>query len=450
MTILTVLSAVLDGLAVAGAFTLNAEAAPGERSTIVAMVAVVFAAVLVGLKDRRRLLAPVEELRRLVKGVSAGAVGIVLVSFALHVEVSRGWVVALWATSTATVGLSRLIARATIKSLNSRRVLGRATLVVGTNDEARIIARILERQPWRGYHVAGFVSVGPLATARLDGHAVVGTTAQVADAVARHEAGVVIIAGTATPPAELLELTRVLELLDVEVRISPGLPHVAASRMTVAAMDGLAMLCLRKPQFTRFQSRVKRSFDLVVASILAVILAPVALVIAMAVWFSSGRPVIFRQLRVGAGGKLFTIYKFRTMVPDAELRLDEVLGQNQADGLLFKLHDDPRVTRLGRVLRRWGLDELPQLVNVLKGNMSMVGPRPALLTETTSYDERMRSRLRVLPGLTGLWQVNGRHELLFDDYIRYDLYYVDNWSLGLDLWVIAKTIPALLTRRGSH
>jgi lipopolysaccharide/colanic/teichoic acid biosynthesis glycosyltransferase len=210
---------------------------------------------------------------------------------------------------------------------------------------------------------------------------------------------------------------------------------------------------LRAPvrvQPARAQLFCKRLIDIVGASLGLVIGAPVALVIALAVRISSGKHVLFKQTRVGRDGKTFTMYKFRTMVRDAEALRDQLVDQNEADGLLFKIADDPRVTRLGRILRPLGLDELPQLLNVLKGDMSLVGPRPALPVEVDKYDERLKSRLWVKPGITGLWQINGRHELSFEEYAHYDLHYVSHWNVALDLWVIVATLPALLRRRGSY
>ena len=198
------------------------------------------------------------------------------------------------------------------------------------------------------------------------------------------------------------------------------------------------------------KSFAKRAIDIVGATVGLLAGAPVALCIALAIRITSGKRVLFKQTRVGIDGKLFTMYKFRTMVLDAEERRHELAGQNEADGLLFKIADDPRVTRVGKVLRPLGLDELPQLLNVLKGDMSLVGPRPALPIEVEMYDQRLRSRLWVKPGLTGLWQINGRHELSFDEYAQYDLHYVNNWSLTLDLWVLLATLPALVRRRGSY
>jgi lipopolysaccharide/colanic/teichoic acid biosynthesis glycosyltransferase len=185
-----------------------------------------------------------------------------------------------------------------------------------------------------------------------------------------------------------------------------------------------------------------------VAGLLLVALAPVLLACALAVRLDSPGPVLFRQRRVGRDGRAFTIHKFRSMVADAERRLDALAGRNEADGLLFKLRRDPRVTRVGRVLRAWSLDELPQLLDVLRGHMSLVGPRPPLPTEVAGYDAWLRNRLRVKPGVTGLWQVSGRHQLPFEDYVRYDLFYVENWSLLMDLFILLKTIPTVLRRSG--
>jgi lipopolysaccharide/colanic/teichoic acid biosynthesis glycosyltransferase len=172
--------------------------------------------------------------------------------------------------------------------------------------------------------------------------------------------------------------------------------------------------------------------------------------IASAIRITSGAPVLFRQARVGRHGQTFTLLKFRTMVSGAENMLTHLRDQNEADGPLFKMREDPRVTRIGRWLRRWSLDELPQLVNVLKGEMSLVGPRPPLEEEVRSYEDWQHGRLEVAPGITGLWQVGGRIDLPFHEAVRRDIFYIENWSLSYDLYILAKTVPALLSRRGAY
>lgn len=455
----TLLAVGLDLFAIADAYLLahvlerpvgGAGPHPPGRLPMVVTVAVWAAAFgAYRLYDRRRLASAGEEARRVFHAVSVGVISLVVAAAVLGVDQPRGRVAALWVASLVTVGLSRYTVRLVVKAMNCRRYTGTRVLVVGTNEEARTIARTLTRQPWRGFSVSGFVADG-VATEMLDGHPVVGSVPGIAEAVRRVDAGAVIVAGSAVSAEDLLAVDRALQALDVEVRVSPGLPHVGASRVALEPIDGLALLALRRPRFTRGQRRLKRSFDLVGAVLLLALTFPLLALIALAVRLTSRGPALFHQVRVGEAGRPFVMLKFRTMIPDAELRLDELRSSNEAEGVLFKLQRDPRVTSLGRLLRRSGLDELPQVFNVLRGEMSLVGPRPALLSETELYNDRLRQRLRVKPGLTGLWQVNGRHDLPFDDYMRYDLFYVENWSLALDLYVIARTIPALLSRRGAY
>jgi len=404
-----------------------------------------------GMYNRRELTAGSEEARRLFRAVAVSVVAVVMATFTLKISVPRGWIAADAVFAVALVGLGRFAVRAAIHRLSMRGMLATPALIVGTNDEARTIARSLSRNSWLSYGVVGFVGISPDHPQTVDGRPVVGCVDRIADLVLQTGAGAVIITGTAVGADALLELDQALQPVRVEVRLSPGLPHVSPSRMTVRPLDGLALLSLDRRELGRWDASVKRACDLVGASALLIGALPVMAMLAVLVRLTSPGRAFFRQHRVGKDGKPFVMYKLRSMDVDAETRVDELeQGNDTPDGVLFKMRDDPRVTRLGAVLRRWGLDELPQLFNVLKGDMSLVGPRPALPRETARYNDRLRARLRVKPGLTGLWQVNGRHELSFDDYIRYDLFYVENWSIGLDLYVIGKTVPALLTRRGAY
>jgi exopolysaccharide biosynthesis polyprenyl glycosylphosphotransferase len=203
-------------------------------------------------------------------------------------------------------------------------------------------------------------------------------------------------------------------------------------------------------RLTRAQSIAKRTFDLAVSAVGLLLIAPVLALIALAIRVDSDGAVLFRQERVGLHRQRFQVLKFRTMVVGAENMLADLKALNEADGPLFKLRQDPRVTRVGRFLRRYSLDELPQLWNVLKGEMSLVGPRPPLPREVEAYEDWQLDRLEVRPGITGLWQVSGRSELPFDEYVRLDLFYIENWSLAYDLFILAKTIPMLLAARGAY
>ena len=404
-----------------------------------------------GLYDRSRLGAPSEEARRLFHAVAVSVGLVMAASFAFEIEIARGWIAAVWLAGLLTMAAGRLAQRHLVGALQARGVLGTAVLIVGTNSEARGIARSLIRQRALGHCPVAFAATEPSPFQTVDGLPVLaGSLDELPAAVASSGASSVIVAGTAIDASELSGVYRSLQPLDIDIRVSAALPEVAASRVVVEPLDGVAVLLVRRPQLSHAQAQLKRVVDVVGSIALLAITAPLLVAIALAVRVSSGRSVIFRQVRVGEGGRPFVIHKFRTMVPDAEIRLDEVVQLNEADGLLFKVADDPRVTRVGKILRRWGLDELPQLWDVLRGGMSLVGPRPPLPHEAARYDEWVKGRLKVKPGITGLWQVNGRHELSFADYVRYDLFYVENWSLALDLYCIARTIPALVGRRGAY
>ena len=434
------------GLEVRGARTLTGRAAV----LTVPVWIVVFLAY--GLYNRRELTAGSEEARRIVRATAVSVVAVVVITFFMRISVPRGWVLSVAVLGLGLVGLGRACVRSVIRRLTDRGMLATAALIVGTNEEARTIARSLSRNHWLSYGVIGFVSTEPgtPASTSLDGPPVVGSIDRLADLVRETQAGAVIIAGTAVGCDSLRDIDQALQPLRVEVRLSPGLPHVSPSRITVRPLDGLALLSLDRRELGRWEATIKRTFDLIAGSLLLLAALPLMVVLGIIVKLPSEGPALFSQDRVGQDGRLFRIFKLRTMTVDAELRLGEIALANGAEGLLFKMREDPRVTRTGAVLRKWGLDELPQLLNVVRGDMSLVGPRPALPQETVQYSDRLRGRLRVKPGLTGLWQVNGRHTLSFDDYIRYDLFYVENWSLALDLYVIAKTVPALLSRRGAY
>jgi exopolysaccharide biosynthesis polyprenyl glycosylphosphotransferase len=413
----------------------------------VAIWPVVFA--VYGLYDLRRPTHATAELRRLFNAAVMSVLLVVLVTFEAGADTRRELIPALLIVCLATVITGRLITRRLTHVLNAHAVTSQLTLIAGTNDEARALARTLQRRPWMGYRVCGFVEVTRSGLEVMDGIPVLGTVDDITQISAANKVRAVIIAGSAAGGATLQAIDSALPA-DVNVRVSPGLPNLGAARVILEPIDGMALFSLRRHRFSRRQRVQKRCLDIVVTSIALVIGAPLMLGIALMVRLSSPGPVLFRQRRVGAQERGFTIFKFRTMVVNADAQRDGLLAHNEADGLLFKMRRDPRVTKVGRLLRRTSLDELPQLFNVLRGEMSLVGPRPALPEETTRYAELQRGRLRVKPGVTGLWQVNGRHDLAFEDYVRYDLFYVENWSLTMDLYILAKTIPALLTARGSY
>jgi exopolysaccharide biosynthesis polyprenyl glycosylphosphotransferase len=248
----------------------------------------------------------------------------------------------------------------------------------------------------------------------------------------------------------LRELAWQLEATGTDVCVAPALLDVAGPRTTIRPVAGLPLLHVDHPELTGTKQAVKAGFDKVVAGLGLLFLSPLFLLIAARIKFHDGGPVFFRQVRVGKDGRRFRVFKFRTMVVDAERLKTKLADSNEAAGALFKMRRDPRVTRPGAWLRRWSLDELPQLINVVIGDMSLVGPRPALPAEVARYHDHMRRRLVVKPGITGLWQVNGRSDLSWADAVRLDLRYVENWSLALDLQVLWKTGSAILHGDGAY
>lgn len=413
----------------------------------VAVWPVVFATY--GLYDLRRPTHATAEFQRLFHALLMSLLLVVLVTFLTDINISHGFVVWLFGFTLVSVITGRLATRGLTHALNARAITSQVTLIAGTNDEARALARTLLRRPWMGYRVCGFVELTPSGLNSMDGLPVFGTVEQIADISTEQHVRAVIIAGSAAGGATLQLIDSALSS-DVAVRVSPGLPNLGAGRVILEPIDGMALFSLRRHRFSGRQRFLKRSLDLGVTSMALVLTAPLMIGIAVLVRMSSPGPILFRQRRVGEQERGFTILKFRSMIVGADAQRDGLAAHNEADGLLFKMRRDPRVTPVGRFLRRTSLDELPQLFNVLRGDMSLVGPRPALPEEATRYSDLHRGRLRVKPGVTGLWQVNGRHDLAFEDYVRYDLFYVENWSLTMDLYILAKTIPALLRARGSY
>lgn len=250
-------------------------------------------------------------------------------------------------------------------------------------------------------------------------------------------------------PRSMRELGWAAEARGIDLVVAPALTDVAGPRIHTRPVAGLPLVHIEYAEFSGLKYWTKRTNDVVVSALLILVLAPVLLMIALLVK-SDGGPVIFRQERVGKNGEHFRMLKFRSMVMDAEERLAELQAESDGNGVLFKMKDDPRITRVGRVLRKYSLDELPQLFNVLGGTMSLIGPRPALPKEVVEYDEWATRRLLVKPGITGLWQVSGRSNLSWEDSVRLDQYYVENWSMAGDMLILARTVKAVVASDGAY
>ncbi len=396
-------------------------------------------------------LSPAEEFRRLVEA-SVIAVAI-MVPLLLRLRapqsapVSSAWVVVGWLLALTLVLLARKIWHRHMWRLRERGELLYRTLIVGTNDEAVKVAETLRHPAW------GFAPIGLVAThfqgEPSDGLPILGSVYQLSELIEIHRVECVFVATSAVGHELMKRIAKELRRHDVEVRVSANLTQILSSRLSVQRVGDLLALSLRPVQLSGSQAAAKRTFDLAVGSLAVILLSPLWLVLAMLIKVTSRGPVLYKQLRVGRNERAFTMYKFRTMVRGADRLLGQLQTQNEASGPLFKMKNDPRVTKLGKWLRKWSLDELPQVINVLKGQMSMVGPRPALPSEVATYEDWHKDRLEVPPGITGLWQVGGRSNLSFDDYVRLDLFYIENWSITYDIFILFKTIPAVLFRKGA-
>lgn len=277
------------------------------------------------------------------------------------------------------------------------------------------------------------------------------SAASILDAIEKSRPDAVALSsGVPLPPRVIRELGWALADMQVKMIMAPALTDVAGPRIHTQPVAGLPLIHVSTPNLGTGQRVLKRVFDLVGAGVLLVALSPVLALVAIIVRTDSPGPVFFKQERVGAGGEHFMMYKFRSMVVDAEARLESLRAQSEGNGVMFKLKADPRITRAGSFLRRYSLDELPQLFNVINGTMSLVGPRPPLPSEVELYQSHVHRRLMVRPGLTGLWQVSGRSLLSWDDTVRLDLYYVENWSVAGDIAILLRTFRAVTARQGAY
>ncbi|QGN47162.1 sugar transferase [Micromonospora sp. WMMD558] len=405
--------------------------------------------------DDRVLGYGADEYRRVSSASLRLAGGIAIAGYIFDVGVSRGFLGISVAVGTLGLEVARFTAR---KSLHRARSRGsgwsRKVLVVGDTAHVLELVHTLRREPYAGYQVVGACIPDALLAPvpqRLGDVPVVGSFRGIPEAATAIGADTVAVTASGELTAtRLRRLGWQLEGTGVDLVVAPALTDVAGPRIHTRPVAGLPLIHVEAPEFRGARKLVKGLVDRSAAFLALTVLLPLLAVIAAAIRLDSRGPVMFRQTRVGQGGREFGVWKFRTMVVNADALLTELSTRNETDGLMFKMRDDPRVTRIGRLLRKWSLDELPQLVNVLLGQMSLVGPRPPLPSEVARYDGDVARRLLVKPGMTGLWQVSGRSDLSWEDGIRLDLYYVENWSLAADLTILWKTFGAVLNSRGAY
>lgn len=407
------------------------------------------------LYDLERLTWGAGEFSRVMRALAMGVVGFILLTFVMKTPgLSRVWTVLAFVLAVVFVCTGRVGIRVFLARKRRRGRLRRRTIIVGSNAEAASITRTLLRHP-----ETGLTPIGCLESSREDVLPLnycagmvpsFGSAWNLPAIIREHRGDTVIIVSSAFDHDVLARLIAQLRGIDVSIHIASGLSDVLSSRVLMREIAGVPLVTVQPVSLSRGNLLTKRIFDIAVASAVVLIGLPVWLLLMLAIRIDSPGPIFYRQKRVGENGAEFEMFKFRSMCIDAEERLKALQEANEATGPLFKMKDDPRITRIGKWMRKFSIDEFPQLLNVLKGEMSLVGPRPPLPGETVQYNDYHWRRMEVPPGMTGLWQVSGRSSLTFEEMVQLDLFYIENWSVGFDISLLTRTVPAVLFARGAY
>ena len=437
-----------------GGFTADHQFAVAVAPLVAAFVPVWLAALAVaGGYDARHIVAGFEQYRSVVRSGVWVLASVALLSLESHADLSRAFVLGSVPTATLLTVTGRYgVRKALQRRLRGNRALHRVLAVGEARDVWQLVAH-MARASYAGFRVVGAVTPLDVTPPPLPPSVSwVGADADdVLTAARRVNADTIAVLGThVLPQGQLRRLSWDLEGTDIDLVMAPAITDVAGPRISTHPVAGLPLLCVNRPRFAGPCRGIKEALDRSLSALGLLLLSPALIVIALVIKLSSSGPVFFVQERVGLNGRRFPLLKFRSMREGAHDERRELECANEHDGPLFKIRRDPRVTSLGAFLRRWSLDELPQLWNVLRGDMSLVGPRPPLPGEVERYGTDVRRRLLVKPGITGLWQVSGRAELSWDESVRLDLYYIDNWSVGYDLALLGKTVACVLRGQGAY
>jgi exopolysaccharide biosynthesis polyprenyl glycosylphosphotransferase len=407
---------------------------------------------LIGLYEEKKFTTLIDELAALFLGVTLSTL-IILGMLFLYREFwfSRLVIVNMWWIALLLLGLLRVLLFE-VKKLLRRKGWGvKNVLILGAGEMGQVLALKITDDRSLGYKAVGFLDDDPAkAGEAYHGVQVLGKTSQVKDLIQRFAVEEVIIASAKFPVDRILDIITECERFGVEFKLVPGILELIASRVDIDELGGVPLLTVSEIQLKGFNALVKRGADIALSSVGIVLISPLLLVFSVLVKVTSPGPVFFKQERVGMDGKTFSIFKFRSMIKDAEKLFPQLAPLSEVEGNLFKMKNDPRITPLGRLMRRWSIDELPQFFNVFLGDMSLVGPRPPLPREVEKYTSWHKKRLRVRPGITGAWQVSGRSLLPFEDMVRLDIYYIENWSLWLDLKTLLRTVPVVIFGKGAY
>jgi len=406
---------------------------------------------LEGVYRQQRGRGWLDKVYAMFSGTATGIVIMMAVTYVIRFYHSRFIFLMVGAVVVVILSLERLLLHLAQAKLRKRGYGIRRTVIVGAGEVGRSVMRSIVARPELGYRVIGFVDDNPdKGHTDIGRFRALGALENLPHIVRQEAVDEVIVTLPWMYHRKILSIVRQCERHDVRARIVPDLFQLSLSRVALEDLGGVPLLSLRGPHVGGWMWWVKRAIDFAITLVGLVVLLPLTLLIAVAIKLDSPGPVIFSQTRVGKGGRLFICYKFRTMRVGAEKEKKKLIDLNEAQGPLFKIRNDPRQTRLGRVLRRTSLDEIPQFYNILKGDMSLIGPRPSLPEEVNEYMEWHKKRLETWPGLTGLWQVRGRSNLTFDEMCLLDIYYIENWSLALDTKIFLQTLPTVILGSGAY
>ncbi len=434
------------------------EAAYDQPYSVYLPISLVLTALLLGVYklggvyNLRRGASWFDEVYKLFTGTATGIILMVFFTF-FYRPFFYSRLIYLYAAVLILVFLAvARLGQRLLRDRLRRRGLGvDRVLIVGAGETGRTVMRNIVAQPALGYHVVGFVDDDPeKGSTDIGRFKALGVIANLPRLVQELAIDEVIITLPWMYHRKIVSVVAQCEREQIEARIVPDLFQMTLSQVDIDDLGGIPMIGVREISIQGVSLLLKRSMDVALAVLLVILLSPLLLIIALAIKVDSAGPILFRQIRVGKGDRLFTCFKFRSMHVDAEQQKATLQALNEADGPLFKIREDPRRTAVGRIIRRMSLDELPQLYNVLRGDMSLVGPRPPLPEEVQRYQPWHKKRLEVAPGITGLWQVSGRSQLTFDEMVLLDLYYIENWSPALDLEILIRTIPMAFSGLGAY
>jgi exopolysaccharide biosynthesis polyprenyl glycosylphosphotransferase len=407
---------------------------------------------LIGLYQRKKFSSLIDELALLFLGVTLSSLVLLGMLF-LYREFwfSRLVIANAWWIAILVLGSLRVAIFNAQRIMRSHGFRVRHVLILGAGQMGQILGIKILRDKTLGYRPIGYLDDDPVKIGKAyQGIQVLGGVSSIREVLSREKIEEIIIASSKFPAEKIMDIITECERFGIEFKIVPGILDLIASRVDIDELGGIPLLSVSEIRLKSYNAFLKRTMDIVASGLILILLSPVFLLFSVLVKATSPGPVFFSQERIGLDGKIFSMFKFRSMIKDAEKLFPKLEPLSEVEGNFFKIKNDPRITPLGKFMRRFSIDELPQLINVLFGQMSLVGPRPPLPREVKRYSPWHRKRLRVRPGITGLWQVSGRSLLPFEEMVRLDIYYIENWSLWLDFKLLLQTVPVALFGSGAY